>query len=79
MDVDDLQGTVGGTDSVFFVGLIDTMQQFTTAQVRYDAAAVGTITYNIDDIVTAAIPEPGTGAMLMLSTLAIAMRRRMRN
>ena len=78
LDVDDLQGTVGGSDSVFFVGLIDTMSTFTTAQVRYDAAAVGTITYNIDDITTAAIPEPASSVLLIGSALMVLHQRRRR-
>ena len=58
------------------MGLIDDMNTFTTAQVRYDAAAVGTIVYNIDDIVPGAIPEPGSMMVLALSTLALIARRK---
>ena len=52
IDIDDLQGTVGG-DNVFFIGLIDTMSTFTTARVRYDPTAISAIVFNIDDISTA--------------------------
>jgi hypothetical protein len=53
LDVDDLQATIGGSDNVFFVGLVDTMATFNTAQIRYDPSAISTIVFNIDDIVTA--------------------------
>ena len=53
LDVDDLQATIGGTDNVFFIGLIDDMSTFSMAEVRYNAAAVATIAFNIDDITTA--------------------------
>ena len=40
-------------NAVFFVGLVDTMATFNTAQIRYDPSAISTIVFNIDDIVTA--------------------------
>ena len=70
LDVDALEATIGGTDSVFFVGLIDTDNTFTSAQIRYDAAAVGTIVFNIDDITTA-IPEPSTIFLALGATVAL--------
>ncbi len=76
LDVDDLQATVGGTDSVFFVGLINTTGTFTTAEIRYDAAAVGTITYNIDDITTA-VPEPNSMLFVFIACACFfGVRRR---
>lgn len=67
LDVDSLEATIGGTDSVFFVGIVDTASTFTSAQIRYDAAAVGTITFNVDDV-GVAVPEPSSVWMMALVT-----------
>lgn len=52
LDVDDLQATIGGSDRVFFIGMIDTMVTFTDASVRYSSAAVNSIVFNVDDLTT---------------------------
>ena len=56
LNVDDLQGVIGGSDNVFFIGLIESSGQFTQAQVRYDMAAINAISFNIDDITTSGFP-----------------------
>ncbi len=53
LDVDDLQGVIGGSDNVLFVGLIEATTPFDNAQLRYDASAINAITFNIDDVTTA--------------------------
>ena len=78
LDVDDLQGTVGGSDSVFFLGIIDTMQTFSSAQIGYANAAIGTITYNIDDVRTASIPEPQTALIMLVVGGWVCSRRNQR-
>ena len=47
---------------VYFLGLIDTTASFTSASVS--TIGGGFFFYNVDDITTAVIPEPGTFALL---------------
>ncbi len=56
---------------VYFVGLVSPDFSFGSAQIRFDTAAVGTFLYNVDDIVTAKIPEPGTVVLVLVGLLGI--------
>ena len=53
LDVDSIESTLVGGDRVFFIGLIDTMQNFSSAQIRYSIGAFESVTFNIDDVKTA--------------------------
>jgi hypothetical protein len=58
LDASDVAFLTPGGDRVFFIGVIDMDNSFTTARVE-GSGAFGF--YNIDDVTTAVIPEPGTG------------------
>jgi hypothetical protein len=58
LDADALESVTTGGDLIYFIGLYDPINTFTTAQLE-GSGALGF--YNIDDITTAVIPEPGTG------------------
>lgn len=53
-------------DREFFLGIIDTTTIFTTASLDYEPAAVGFVVFNIDDMTTAAVPEPNAAMLLVL-------------
>ena len=79
----DLQQTLSDGTKVYFLGLVDAAQAFTSASVRTDQNGTGQFLWNTDDIVTASIgprtvPEPGTLALLGAS-LAALLATSMRN
>jgi hypothetical protein len=78
LDAGAVQATLGESESVYFVGLIDERRPFTTAQIRYAPEAVGTISFRIDNISTT-IPQPSAAVLLALVSFVIcgslALRR----
>jgi MYXO-CTERM domain-containing protein len=73
---EDVQQILGDGSSVFFLGIVDTADAFSTA----DVTTIGGefFLYNVDDIVTA-VPEPGASSPLALALVAVlaAWRRRL--
>ena len=61
LDVSEIQLTLADGSNVFFLGIIDTMDTFSTASITSSCA--GCYLFNIDDIVTTQVPEP---SMLLL-------------
>jgi len=57
LDVGAVQTTLGDGSLVFFLGLIDTSNAFTTASISTPNSS-GAFLYNIDDITTAVVPVP---------------------
>jgi hypothetical protein len=76
LDVDAVQSTLSDDSLVYFIGLINTTGNFTTASLLTHNSSEGFL-YNIDDITTSAVPLPGA-FWLFGSGLAglIAVRRR---
>jgi hypothetical protein len=69
LDADDVDSTTPAGDLVFFIGIIDPSNDFTTARLE-GSGAFGF--FNIDDITTA-VPELGVGAALLaFSPIVIA-------
>lgn len=75
----DLVQTLSDGSDVFFLGIVDTMNTFSTASIT--TVGGGFFLYNVDDITTAAaeivvapVPEPGTIWLLALGTLLIARK-----
>ena len=64
--------TDGGV--VYFLGLIDTTASFTSASVS--TVGGGFFFYNVDDITTAVVPEPGTFVMLAVGLTFLGVRSR---
>jgi len=61
----DLQSTLPDLSDVYFLGVVDDMNGFTTASVTTPQGQ-GFFLYNVDDITTAPVPEPST--MLLLGS-----------
>ena len=59
---------------VYFLGLIDTTASFTNASVS--TIGGGFFFYNVDDITTAVVPEPGTFVMLAVGLTFLGVRSR---
>ncbi len=60
----DVQSTLPDLSDVYFLGVVDDMNGFTTASVT--TIGGGFFFYNVDDITTAPVPEPST--MLLLGS-----------
>lgn len=70
LDANDLSYLTPGGDRVYFIGLIDQANSFTTARLE-GSGAFGF--FNIDDVTTAVIPEPGVGqALAVMSPILLA-------
>ena len=77
IDVDALESLTPGGDQVYFIGLFDPLNSFTSVRVE-GSGALGF--YNIDDITTAVIPEPvTTWVVAALPALALVARRWLRS
>jgi len=64
IDADTVDALTAGGDRIYFLGIIDTVNSFTTAQLE-GSGAFGF--FNVDDISTAAviIPEPGVSKVMV--------------
>ena len=64
---------------VYFIGLVSDTP-FSAAQIRFNPESVGTFLYNVDDITTAPIPEPGASLLFCAGALVVgrALRARTR-
>lgn len=70
LDADDVDSLTPSGGLVFFIGVIDMASSFTTARLE-GSGAFGF--FNIDDVTTAAIPEPSVGlAMAAFSPILLA-------
>lgn len=89
LDVDDLSVfDVGDGGLAYFLGIVDTMATFTSADIATSQTPLaapddinGLFVYNVDDIVVARapqIPEPGTLALFGLGLLGLGLARRKR-
>lgn len=79
LDADVVDGVTSGGDRIYFIGIMDSGNSFLSARLE-GSGALGF--YNVDDITTAVIPEPGVGwRMMALSPflLAACWRRRRLN
>jgi len=69
LDVDNVQDTLLEGGLVYFLGVIDDTNTFSTAGLRYAEEAIDATTFNIDDI-TRGSPIPEPSAVVGLSSLA---------
>ena len=74
LDVSMIQTTLPDGSNVFFLGIIDDMSPFSTASIT--SACVGCFLFNVDDIVTARVPEPST--LLLLSAGLLPLLRKVK-
>jgi hypothetical protein len=77
LDASMIQSTLPDGSNVFFLGIIDTMNDFSTASIT--SSCVGCFLFNIDDIVTAApelsVPEPSTLFLFTAGLLSLLSRK----
>jgi len=70
IDADTVDAMTPGGDRIYFIGLIDTVNTFATAQLR---GSGGLGFYNVDDITVAVIPEPSVSlAMAAFAPVLLA-------
>jgi hypothetical protein len=67
----DIQATLADGSNVWFLGVISDAP-FTSIDLQ--AASIGQFLYNLDDIRTATIPEPGTMTLFSMGTVVLAVR-----
>lgn len=77
LDVDALQFTLSDGSRVYFLGLIDTSGNFTTASLDTPNSSEGFL-YNIDDITTSVVPLPGALWLFVSGLLGLITVRRRR-
>ena len=70
----DVQEILPDEGQVFFLGIVDADASF--GEARIDNIGGGFFFYNVDDIVTATVPEPGASAAWLASIAALAQLRR---
>ncbi len=63
---------------VYFLGLVSPGSAFDTAHIRFDSVAPGTFLFNVDDIVTAAVPEPGTTILMVVALFGLRRLRKLK-
>ena len=75
LDVDAQDGTLPAGDRVFFIGIIDDTNPFSSANLDTVTGGGPLILFNIDDVTTG-IPEPSTTLLLLGSLLLVGRRKR---
>ncbi len=69
----DVEQTLSDGSQVFFLGIIDDVGTFSSADIS--TVGLGAFLYNIDDIVTATVPEPGTAILVLFGLVGVCLRR----
>lgn len=66
---------LGDGSLVYFLGVVSPDLTFGRGFVRFGEGADGAFLYNVDDIVIAKVPEPGTAFLVVLGLLILSHRR----